>query len=127
MQVQHPRATPVDGRSPPSQVSIPGHGNVTVDEDGYLDVEEAAAERAMTLLADAYDVEYTDDGDVVFEEDGPPDDDVEPPFDPSDYTIDELEAELAERELSDDERSALLKAEREGDGRTGAVDAIEEA
>jgi hypothetical protein len=66
MQVQHPRATDIDGRPAPSKVSIPGHGNVPVDEDGYLDnLGEDGARRAMNALAEAYGVEYTDDGDVV--------------------------------------------------------------
>jgi hypothetical protein len=127
MQVQHPRCTPVDGRKPPSKVSIPGHGNVAVDEEGYLDVEnDAVVERAMSMLADAYDVEYTDDGNVVFEEDGPPDD-VELPVDPSEHTVSDLEKALADVELSDTEREALLDAERDGKDRDTAIEAIEEA
>lgn len=52
---------------------------------------------------------------------------VEPPFDPSEYTNDELEDELADRDLSDAELDALLTAEEEGDNRNGAKTAIEEA
>jgi len=70
MKVQHPRATDADGRDPPSKVSIPGHGNVVVDEDGYLnDLDDGEAKQAMRTLADAYDVEYGDGGDVVREKD----------------------------------------------------------
>ncbi len=119
MQVQHPRATPADGRRPPSKVTVPGHGNILV-EDGYLDVDDEVAERAMSVLADAYDVEYTADGDVVFEEDGPPDD-VSPPFDPSELTVDDLEARLADGDYSDAELAALADAEERKTG----LDAIE--
>ncbi|WP_049986831.1 hypothetical protein [Halobellus rufus] len=53
----------------------------------------------------------------------------DPPFDPGEYTIDELEAEL---ETDEDEKwdaeslRALRAAERTGDDRTGALDAIED-
>lgn len=68
MQVQHPRATDADPRDPPSRVSIPGHGNVSVGGDGYLaELDESTAKRAMDALGAAYDVEYTDDGSVVAE------------------------------------------------------------
>jgi biopolymer transport protein ExbD len=126
MQVQHPRATPADGRKPPSKVSIPGHGNVSVDEDGYLsDLDEATAERAMSVLGDAYEVEYDETGDVVVETD-----DEKSLFleqQPGEYTIDELEAALADTELTDSERTALVESERNGKDRGGAVEAIEEA
>jgi len=125
MQVQHPRGTDVDARSAPSKVSIPGHGNIPVDEDGYLaELEEGAAEHAMSVLADAYDVEYGADGAIVSEEDDPPDE-VEAPFDPSDHTVAELSDELADADLSDAELAAIADAERAGDDRTGALDAIE--
>lgn len=122
MQVQHPRATPVDGRNPPSKVSIPGHGNVAVGEDGYLsDLDEAAAQRAMTALADSYGIEYTEGGDVVVE-DAKPDDAV--PFDPGEFTNDELAEKLSEGDYSDAELDAVAAAERDGRGRTGALDHI---
>lgn len=68
MQVQHPRATDADPRDLPSAVSIPGHGNVAVDADGYLaDLDAGVADRAMRALGDAYEVNYSDDGDVVLD------------------------------------------------------------
>ena len=68
MQVQHPRATDADPRDPPTAVSVPGHGNVAVNTDGYLaDLDDDVADRAMRALGDAYGVDYTDDGDVVLD------------------------------------------------------------
>lgn len=52
---------------------------------------------------------------------------VEPPLDPSDYTIDELKAELSARDLSEEEIEAIEDAERDNGSRTGALDVIEQA
>lgn len=120
MQVQHPRATDADGRPLPSSVTVPGHGNIVIDEDGYLATDdEAVATAARRALADAYDVEYTDDGDVVAGG-------VDAPFDPTDLTVDEVETRLADGEFTDAELDALADAEGD-DGRTTALDAINEA
>lgn len=51
---------------------------------------------------------------------------VDPPFDPGEYTIDELEDALEAGEYSDAEVAALYSAEVEGEDRTGAIDAIDE-
>lgn len=50
---------------------------------------------------------------------------VDPPIDPSDYTIDELETYLENEPLSDEELEALEQAERDGEDRSGALDAIQ--
>jgi len=49
---------------------------------------------------------------------------ADPPLDPSEYTIDDLEAEL-DGEFSDAQLQALLNAEEAGEDRSGATDAIE--
>jgi hypothetical protein len=53
-------------------------------------------------------------------------DDPESPFDPGEYTIDELEDELVSSEYSDAELAALRLAEMEGGDRTGAKDVIDD-
>lgn len=52
---------------------------------------------------------------------------TEPPFDPSEYTVDEIEAELAEGEFSSAELDALAEAEADGKDRETALEAIEDA
>jgi hypothetical protein len=51
---------------------------------------------------------------------------VDPPIDPGDYTIDELQEELAGTDYSDAELAALHSAEQDGKDRTGAKDAIDD-
>ena len=124
MRVQHPRATDADGRPAPSAASIPGHGTIKVNDDGDLVVDdERVAAAAKRTLAEAYDVSYTDDGQVVLN-DG---DAVDPPFDPSDLSVAELKDRLAGRSFTDGELAALVDAEERGDGRTTALNALTEA
>jgi len=49
----------------------------------------------------------------------------EAPIDPSEYTIDELDEEIAEGDYSKAAISAILEAEQSGDDRNGAVDTIQ--
>jgi len=53
--------------------------------------------------------------------------DVEPPFDPGEATIDELEAQLEDvpEDVSDAELDALHQAEKDGKERDGALNAID--
>lgn len=70
------------------------------------------------------DEEY-DGGDDGGDGDGADTADVDgAPFDPNDYTIGELSDELDGNDFSDDDLSALDRAEREGKDREGAHDAI---
>jgi len=64
-----------------------------------------------------------DDSDSDVEEEP---DVVDPPIDPGDYTIDELQDKLADSDYSDAELAALYSAEVEGRDRTGAKDAIDD-
>jgi len=73
VEIQHPRAELEETPDPPAQVSIPGHGNVDV-VDGVLDVPEDIADQAMRALCEAYGVAYKPGGEVVREEDEPPND-----------------------------------------------------
>lgn len=51
---------------------------------------------------------------------------ADPPFDPGEYSIDDLETELSEGDYTDAELAALLDAEQAGDNtRSGAVDVIQ--
>ena len=52
---------------------------------------------------------------------------AEPPFDPSELTVDELEAELADGEFTDHDLDVLATAEQDGKERDTALDAIEAA
>ena len=47
------------------------------------------------------------------------------PFDPSDYNVDELREVVASDSYDDDERAALVKAEKAGKNRSSAIDALE--
>jgi len=139
MDVQHPRGTDVDSRSPPSKVSIPGHGNIPVTDDGYLtDLDEDVARQAMRSLSDAYGVTYTDDGDIVREEGGPSGDETVPddpdeiagesgtlPFNPEEHTNAEIEDRVAD---VDDEQAliALRNLEEDQRARKGALGAIDD-
>ena len=46
------------------------------------------------------------------------------PFDPSEYTVDELEEELEDGDYSEEELAALAEAERDGEGRDSALDLL---
>lgn len=48
------------------------------------------------------------------------------PFDPSEYTIDELDGELDSRNLDSDDLDALAAAERDGEDREGALETIDD-
>lgn len=67
--IRHPRATDAVARAPPGSVTVPiGRGSydsAELDEDGYVDVADEHADDVMEAWADAYDVEYTDDGELV--------------------------------------------------------------
>lgn len=68
MRIQHPRSV-IEGRTPPSQVSVPGRrGSVTVDEAGHFEINDDRAGRVMRTLAEAYEIEYTDEGEVVLDD-----------------------------------------------------------
>ena len=85
-----------------------GDVDVTTD-DPVVEVDE---DTATYLLEETDQFESADDAALL---------------NPSDYTVDELEAELEGLELSDADREALLDAERDGDARETAIDAIAEA
>lgn len=50
---------------------------------------------------------------------------VDPPFDPTEMLVSDLREQLDDSDYSDDELVALLAAERDGDNRSTATDAIE--
>ena len=52
-------------------------------------------------------------------------DETSPPFDPADYTVEELEDEMGGGEFSDAEREALADAERDGEDRSSAIETLE--
>lgn len=80
MRIEHPRAA--RDLTPPDRVGIAPRNHASVDEDGYFEVDDDRADVIMSRFAESYDVEYTDDGEVVLpddtpaEEDGPPDTDT---------------------------------------------------
>ena len=129
MKVKHPLAGEGDG-VPSSAVDVNGE-NVPVDDDGTFDVGGHGA--WVSRFADAHDVDRedilvddstTDQGDEdsetsAFEE-------VDPPFDPGEYTVDELDAHLKEiaDDLGEKEAAALYEAEEDGKDRDTALDTI---
>ena len=50
-----------------------------------------------------------------------------PPVDPGEYSVDELRDHLADHDYTANELDALAEAERDGDDRTTALDAIDAA
>lgn len=87
------------------------------DSDHYLDGGD-------TVVAPGETIELDDPGSFerIFERVA-----VDPPVDPGDYTIDELEDYLENEPLSESELEALEQAERDGEDRKGALEAIQEA
>lgn len=79
--------------------------------------EELAADFPRTLQVVDDAATDAEDGD----EDG-----VDAPFDPAEFTIEELEEKVAETDLSDEEREALIEAEEAGENRDGALDVLQE-
>jgi hypothetical protein len=89
----------------PLRGEVPGNLDLSPPE-GSDDVSEEAD--------DSESEDSEDDGEAV------------PPFSPAEYTVSDIESELADGDFSDAELEALLKAERIGQDRNGAVAAIEE-
>jgi len=118
MQVTHPLAGDGDGR-PPAAVDVDGT-TVPVDDDGVFEVPDGGASWLQRFAA-AHDEPPEE---LVREEDGPPDTDA--PFDPSEFTVEELEAELADSDYSDAELAALADAEERKTGREVIADARED-
>ena len=50
---------------------------------------------------------------------------TEPPFDPGEYTVDELESRLNDNDYSEEEMAALTEAEKDGENRDGALELLE--
>jgi len=95
------------------------------DGEATVDQEDVATE-----IDSRYpNVEYVGeaDGADASESESAADGIAEPPLDPGDHTIGELEAELEQQDYSDAELEALLDAEAAGKNRAGATDAIEES
>lgn len=72
MRVQHPRATDLFSRDPPSQATVSG-ARYAIDGEGYVDPGEDA-EAVVAAFSAAYDVEY-DNGEVVVDSDDEDDED----------------------------------------------------
>ncbi|WP_372614455.1 hypothetical protein [Halomonas sp.] len=77
--------------------------------------------------------EADDDGDQTVAEsvteDGEEEDDaamVPPPIDPAEFTVKEVRAELAERDMSDGELRGLRVSEEGGENRVTVIDAIDD-
>lgn len=94
-----------------------------VFEDGSAPVED---ERIAARIAQRYpNIERAGASSAESEDGSPAEETVaDPPLDPGEHTIDDLEAEL-DGEFSDAELQAILDAEEAGEDRSGATDAIE--
>lgn len=112
------------------------HANDRVIEPGEF-IGDGAERIASAHPHDVERVTVDDDGDAgdtggdTVESEAPGSDEqyVESPFDPGDHTVDELRDALENipDDVTDAELEALAEAERDGDNRTSALDAIEAA
>lgn len=107
--------------------------------DGEAVVEDRETARSLAQrhvhlqfagrVTDDSDAGDTDTSDADEADEGgeeTPDAVADAPFDPGDYSVGSLRDELDDRDLSDDDLAALADAERAGDDRTTALDAIED-
>lgn len=100
-------------------------------EDGVAttsaEVAETIADRhpniELGVAVETADAEESDEQEGTAEAD----DESGPPFDPSDYSVDDLRDELGGGDYSVDELEALRAAETTGDNRTTALEAIDDA
>lgn len=112
MRVRYPR-TPH-----PSAVDVAGHRQPVAD-DGTFAIPDTVGEAWLGRFADAHDT--TPDALIV--ESGPP-------FDPGDYTVDELRERVPDDDvgastlLSAADLDAAIESERATDARTTALDAL---
>lgn len=101
----------------------PGWGSVSDDieltpEDPVLD--GLSEEKAEDLVRSQWALVHHDPADST-------ESTVDSPFDPGEHTVDDLEAKLDDNEYTDGELDALEAAERDGDDRETALEAIEAA
>lgn len=75
MRIEHPRAA-ADGVNPPSRVDVAGH-DVTVDDDGWLELPEGTPASWVETFAAVHDVTFDEDGAVVREDSTEDDADAE--------------------------------------------------
>jgi hypothetical protein len=87
-----------------------------------LEVSEEILEQYPRRL-ERVEAEDVDDSDSDVEEEPEV---ADPPIDPAEYTIDELQAGLAGSDYSNAELVALRSAEQDGKDRTGAKDTIDD-
>jgi hypothetical protein len=106
-------------------------GRVAVRDVGAFEVGDTAevdGSTAAYLCEERGDFERVDDTAETIEADAEADEAVaEPPVNPAEHTIDDLEAALAEGDYSDAELDAIADAEAAGEDRTGAHDVIDDA
>lgn len=95
----------------------------TAFEDQFEEVE-SATESDSSDEGDESPSDEDESPEESEEEQETEDESVAPPFDPAEYSVPELEAELEEQDLSFEELEALESAEREGENRTTALDVI---
>ena len=100
--------------------------------DGVAEVDDDVAAAVVDRYPNIERLEdrlETADADEDSESDEEPDggaaDTAEAPLNPAEYTIDELDDELSERDFSDEELQALRAAEQRGPDRAGAAEAID--
>lgn len=98
-------------------IDIVGRGVYDVPEDAVEDYLDHPSGRWQRPDAD-------DDSDDSSETN---DDAADAPFDPAEYTIDDLADELDGGDYSADDLDALLAAERDGQDRDGAKDVLLDA
>ena len=96
-------------------------GPELTEDDPYLDGLDE--ERAEALVRSNWAVRHADVDDAREFYEGS----AKPPINPSEFTVDELEAEVSESDYSNTELDAIAAAEADGEDRNTALEAIDEA
>jgi len=107
--------------------------DIELTEDDPV-LEDLTEQEAEDLVQTQWALVHAEDGDGTDDETDESDADTgdgakvgEPPVDPSEYNLDELEAHLDENDYSAAELDALEAAEEAGEDRSGAQDLIDAA
>ncbi|UIP00340.1 hypothetical protein Hbl1158_02925 [Halobaculum sp. CBA1158] len=95
--------------------------DVDVANGETVDIDDETAEY---LLANG-NFEVVESADSADETEADESDSVDPPLDPANYTVSELETALEDGEYSDDELAAIRAAESAGKNRTGVRGALD--
>lgn len=103
------------------------HGEDRYDAGDTFDADESVLEAHPNSLeeVDGEDDPTANDTESTDETGGSDGEEGAAPFDPGEFTVDQLESRMADNDYSDAGREALVEAERNGEDRDSAVDVLE--